>query len=104
MIKRTENLRVTGVRRLAPPVQLKDKLPVSETANRTVVDGRVEVERILDGKDRRLLAVVGPCSIHDERSALEYAGRLALLLLQLHGRSQPTHARHPQVLCTLDHP
>ncbi len=86
MIKRTENLRVTGVRRLAPPVQLKEKLPVSETANRTVVDGRVEVERILDGKDRRLLAVVGPCSIHDERSALEYAGRLALLRRELADR------------------
>ncbi|MCC7377647.1 MAG: 3-deoxy-7-phosphoheptulonate synthase [Verrucomicrobiales bacterium] len=79
MIRRTENLRVTEVRRLAPPIQLKSRLAISESANRTVVDGREKVQRILDGTDRRLLVVIGPCSIHEEKSALEYAERLSRL-------------------------
>ncbi len=79
MIRRTENLRVTEVRRLITPAQLKSKLPITEAVNRTVVEGRDAVQRILDGDDSRLLVVVGPCSIHDEASALEYAGRLAEL-------------------------
>jgi len=79
MIRRTENLRVTEVRRLITPAQLKAKLPITEAVNRTVVEGREVVQRILNGTDSRLLVVIGPCSIHDEASALEYAGRLAHL-------------------------
>lgn len=85
-MRRIENLRVTGVRRLIPPVQLKQQLPTTEAAMRTVVDGRQEVERILDGSDPRLLVVVGPCSIHDEASAVEYAGRLLALRQALRDR------------------
>ena len=76
MIRRTENLRVSEVRRLTTPAQLKAKLPITEAANRTVVEGRAVVERILEGADPRMLVVVGPCSIHDEAGALEYAQRL----------------------------
>jgi 3-deoxy-7-phosphoheptulonate synthase len=83
MIRRTENLRVTEVRRLAPPIQLKSRLAISESANRTVVDGREKVQRILDGTDRRLLVVIGPCSIHEEKSALEYAERLSRLSVEV---------------------
>lgn len=79
MIRRTENLRVTEVKRLITPAQLKSKLPITEAANRTVVEGREAVQRILDGKDSRVLVVVGPCSIHDEAGALEYAERLLRL-------------------------
>ncbi len=79
MMRRTENLRVAEVRRLVTPARLKAKLPITEVANRTVVEGRTAVERILDGSDPRLLVVVGPCSIHDETGALEYAGKLAEL-------------------------
>lgn len=82
-MRRTENLRVTEVRRLIPPLQLKARHPVSETANATVVEGREAVQRILDGEDRRLLVVIGPCSIHDEQSALEYGGRLNALRTEL---------------------
>ncbi|MBL9134700.1 MAG: 3-deoxy-7-phosphoheptulonate synthase [Verrucomicrobiales bacterium] len=86
MIRRTENLRVTEVRRLAPPIQLKSRLAIRETANQTVVDGRETVQRILDGTDRRLLVVIGPCSIHEERSALEYAERLKRLSAEVADR------------------
>jgi 3-deoxy-7-phosphoheptulonate synthase len=85
-MSRTENLRVLGTTRLVTPRQLKERLPLTETATRTVVEGRAAVERILRGEDPHLLVVVGPCSIHDERSALEYAGRLAGLRAELGDR------------------
>ena len=49
---------------------------MDEAANSVVVNGRGAVQRILRGEDHRLLVVVGPCSIHDPKSALEYAVRL----------------------------
>ena len=86
MIRRTENLRVAEVRRLTAPTQLKARLPISAEVTRTVVEGREIVQRILDGVDPRLLVVVGPCSIHDEAGALEYAGRLGELRREVDGQ------------------
>ena len=72
----TNNLRVLQTTRLTAPATLKTALPMSETANRTVVHGRDAVQRILHQADPRLLVVIGPCSIHDPEAALEYASRL----------------------------
>ncbi len=66
-MQQTENLRVASARRLQPPRTLKADLPMSERANRTVVEGRAAVPRILAQRNPRLLVVVGPCSIHDPR-------------------------------------
>ena len=49
----------------------------------TVAEGRDQVERILTGEDPRLLVITGPCSIHDEKAALEYGGRLHELSVQM---------------------
>ncbi len=62
---------------LMTPKALKTDLPLSEKARQTVLQGRNTIQNILDGKDKRLLIVVGPCSIHDPKSALEYADKLA---------------------------
>jgi 3-deoxy-7-phosphoheptulonate synthase len=59
--------------------QLKDQIPLNENAHRTVVEGRRAICNILDGKDPRLLVITGPCSIHDETAALDYARRLKTL-------------------------
>ncbi len=72
----TNDLRVVSNRRLLAPSRLKAKLAMSERANATVVNGRATVQRILRREDPRLLVVLGPCSIHDPKSALEYAHRL----------------------------
>jgi len=61
---------------LISPRDLLQQIPMSEAANRTVVQGRAELIRVLAGEDPRMLAVVGPCSIHDEHAALEYAQKL----------------------------
>lgn len=58
------------------PRDLLQQIPMSPAANKTVVEGRAELIRVLAGEDPRLLAVVGPCSIHDEHAALEYAHKL----------------------------
>jgi 3-deoxy-7-phosphoheptulonate synthase len=78
-MQQTQDLRVVGAKRLQPPRAIKGQLPMTERANRTVVDGRAVVQRILAQRDARLLVVVGPCSIHDPKGAMEYAHKLAAL-------------------------
>ena len=78
-MQQTQDLRVAGAKRLQPPRAIKEQLPMTERANQTVVDGRAAVQRILAQRDSRLLVVVGPCSIHDPKGALEYAHKLAAL-------------------------
>lgn len=75
-MKPTQDIHVVGTIPLISPRELKNELPMTEQANATVVAGREAIKRILAGDDSRLLVVVGPCSIHDERAALEYARRL----------------------------
>jgi 3-deoxy-7-phosphoheptulonate synthase len=58
---------------------VKAKLPLTEKAADAVVAGRRAIEAILDGRDHRLFAVVGPCSIHDPVAGLDYARRLKKL-------------------------
>jgi len=71
------NVHVRDTVRLVAPAALKEELPASTTATRTIASGRAAVEAILTGRDQRMLAIVGPCSIHDPEAALEYARRLA---------------------------
>ena len=78
-MQRTCDLRVVTNRPLLSPHELKEALPLSESAAATVVRGREAVQGILNRKDPRLLVVVGPCSIHDPSAAMEYAHRLAAL-------------------------
>ncbi len=72
----TRDVRVRGTERLVSPAELIAELPMTSEVEESVLEGRRQVERILDGEDDRLMAIVGPCSIHDTRAALEYAGRL----------------------------
>lgn len=64
---------------LITPAQLKSDCPLSDKAYQTVLHGRQTIQNILDGKDKRLLIVVGPCSIHDVKAAHEYADKLKVL-------------------------
>lgn len=64
---------------LLTPIQVKEKLPLTEEAAQTVLKGRQEIQNILDGLDARKFIVVGPCSIHDARSAEHYAEKLKVL-------------------------
>jgi 3-deoxy-7-phosphoheptulonate synthase len=72
----TANLRIRSLEPLVPPARLAALLPLDDAATRTIVEGRHAVERILAGDDARVLAVIGPCSIHDLEAARDFARRL----------------------------
>jgi 3-deoxy-7-phosphoheptulonate synthase len=76
MLQRTDDLRIQNVRPLIPPAILLEEIPLSEQAACVVVDGRETIADVLNGEDRRLVVVAGPCSIHDVKAGLEYAVRL----------------------------
>lgn len=81
-----DNIRVAGLTRLITPAQIKEQYPASASQLRLVAESRAAARAILAGEDDRLLVVVGPCSIHDTVSALEYANRLAALAKELEDR------------------
>jgi 3-deoxy-7-phosphoheptulonate synthase len=77
MLEPLENSRVVEFGPLVPPRTVKAQFPITEPAAQTVLRTRHAVRDVLKGKDeRRLVVIVGPCSIHDPAAALEYAGRL----------------------------
>jgi len=71
--------------RLPSSLQLKQQLPLSNALSLQVTNHRHAVRAILNGQDPRLLVIVGPCSIHDPQSALEYASKLARLAREVSG-------------------
>lgn len=76
MTQAVENINVRSQEILITPKALKDEIPVTEGALKTITEGRKTIENILDRKDHRILVVVGPCSIHDIDAAKDYANRL----------------------------
>lgn len=68
---------------LPSPALLRQRLPLSEALAERIQGDRHAIRSVLDGRDPRLLVVVGPCSLHDAMSALEYAARLAELASQV---------------------
>lgn len=76
---KTDNLRITRTRPLIAPAVLAEEIPLTDEAAESVASSRRIIEAILEGRDERLLLVVGPCSIHDPEAAREYAGRLRAL-------------------------
>lgn len=83
MSVRTHDLRVEVIRPLVPPAILLEELPLSEAGSRAVTGWRSELVRILRQEDDRLVAIVGPCSIHDADAARDYAHRLRALADEL---------------------
>ena len=77
MTQTTDDLRIENLRPLVPPMIVVDEeLPITEPATATVTAARGAIADIINGRDQRLLVIAGPCSIHDPKAALEYAGRL----------------------------
>ncbi len=76
-MKKTYDLNVLKRTTIITPDQLREEFPMTEKATKSVLDSRQEIKDILDGKDRRLLIIAGPCSIISQRQALTYGERLA---------------------------
>ena len=82
----TDNTRITGLMEVSPPVEVIDKLPITEKVSELVFNSRKDISDILHGKEDRLVVVVGPCSIHDPKAAIEYAKKLKNLEKELNNQ------------------
>jgi 3-deoxy-7-phosphoheptulonate synthase len=72
----TDDLRIREIKELTPPAHVIREFPCGQSVSDTVYAARQALHRILHGMDDRLAVVIGPCSVHDPKAALEYAGRL----------------------------
>ena len=76
MTNSTNDRRITRIRPLVSPAVLEEQFPASDDDRRLVERSRSNIEAILDGEDKRLIVIVGPCSIHDPAAAVDYASQL----------------------------
>jgi 3-deoxy-7-phosphoheptulonate synthase len=83
MNHKTQNLNIAGSSDVITPKELQEEIKISDKSTETVIQSREDISNILTKKDPRMIVVVGPCSIHDPKSALEYAHRLAELKEQV---------------------
>ncbi|MBE2894902.1 3-deoxy-7-phosphoheptulonate synthase AroG [Spirabiliibacterium falconis] len=80
---KNDDLRIEKTQQLLPPVALLEKYPASEIAANTVAQAREKAHQIIQGNDDRLLVIIGPCSIHDPKAALEYAHKIKAMRQEL---------------------
>ena len=75
-MNKTDDIRINGIDELLPPIAHLYELPLDDKAAELVESTRNQIADLIHGRDKRLLAVIGPCSIHDPKAAMEYARRL----------------------------
>ncbi len=75
-LHQTDDTKIKGITELLPPIAHLYELPITAEAAKLVIKTRLEISNLVHGKDKRLLVVIGPCSIHDTKAAVEYAERL----------------------------
>ncbi|MCO6518873.1 3-deoxy-7-phosphoheptulonate synthase AroG [Snodgrassella sp.] len=75
----TDDVRIKEIKELLPPIAHLYELPITEKASEIVHNTRDAIANLVHGHDKRLLVIIGPCSIHDPKAALEYAQRLNVL-------------------------
>jgi 3-deoxy-7-phosphoheptulonate synthase len=84
MLPKIEDLRIQWTKVVLPPVFLEEDLPITEDSTATIFNARTDISAILNGRDSRLLVLVGPCSIHDTKAAREYAVLLKSAIMEFH--------------------
>lgn len=83
---KTDDVHISEVKELLPPIAVLEKYPATEKASETVFKAREDIHNILDSKDDRLLVIIGPCSIHDTEAAIQYGKKLQPLREELGDR------------------
>lgn len=78
-MSKIDNTRIREFKKLISPKEIRASIPISESSIKTIARGREDFCNILSGEDKRFVVIVGPCSIHDERIAIEYAEKLQKL-------------------------
>lgn len=72
----TDDVKIKRIKQLLPPVAMLEKYPTTEAASATTYQAREAIHDIIEGKDDRLVVIIGPCSIHDVQAAIDYGQRL----------------------------
>ena len=85
-ISPAKDVNVVSNNALIRPSELEARIPLSSAAESTVLEGRRQLEAVLNGEDDRFAVIVGPCSIHDRSVAIDYAARLKQLADRLSDR------------------
>lgn len=73
------NKNIISIKEIPSPYQIISEYPSNNNITNLILNTRTDIQNILNKKDKRLIAIIGPCSIHDEKSALEYAEKLSEL-------------------------
>lgn len=76
---KTENTNIESIEKIITPIELKNKIPLDLNTKTNIIKWRNEIDNIIQGKDNRLIVIIGPCSIHNVEEALDYASKLLLL-------------------------
>jgi len=79
MTIKTDELRTTLIENLTSPAELAEQIPLSSATADFIIQSRKDIEAVISGEDKRLLVVIGPCSIHDTAAAIDYAKKLTVL-------------------------
>ena len=87
-MSKLENIHISEITPIITPKDLKDNFKISDEASNFVINSRQTISNIIQKKDNRLLFIVGPCSIHDPKAALEYAEKLAPLVKKYNDKIQ----------------
>ena len=80
------NVNIDKVDELATPRSIGEEIPITDEIAEFVFNSREKIANIVQGNDNRLLAIVGPCSIHDQELAFHYAEKLAKLRKEVEGK------------------
>ena len=75
-----ENTNIISIEKIISPIELKNKIPLDGETKNNIIKWRNQVDNIIQGKDNRMLVIMGPCSIHDIEGALDYANKLKVLI------------------------
>ena len=81
---KTDDLRIESIKAVTSPGGVCEEIPITEAAAKTTYETRQAIHNILQGDDKRLLVIAGPCSIHDIKAAKEYASKLKSLINKYH--------------------
>ena len=79
MTIKTDEFRTTLIENLVSPEELAQQIPLDDETASFIIQSRKDIEAIINGKDDRLLVIIGPCSIHDTTAAVDYAEKLKVL-------------------------
>ena len=78
-MNKIQNLNIKELTTLPSPESYFEKIPLKENQAKLVENSRITIQKIISGEDKRLLLLVGPCSIHDTKAGIEYAKKLKKL-------------------------